>query len=61
MKPLLIEHRVARWWNLKPWEYRSLEQSQQAELHAIYDAEKEIEQYYDGEYARRADQAASKK
>jgi hypothetical protein len=44
---------VARWWNLKPWEFRTLDKERQAELHAVYKVESEIEYYYASEQARK--------
>lgn len=37
---------VARWWNLKPWEYRALLPEYTAELRAAYDVHRLIERYY---------------
>jgi len=38
--------RVARYWNLKPWEFRELKPRESGELCAVYDIDKEIESYY---------------
>jgi hypothetical protein len=56
----IVEARVAKWWNLKPWEFRTLERDQRAELHAIYSVEMEIETYYNSESLRRADSIMAK-
>lgn len=35
-----------------PWEFRNLTNVEQAELHAIFDVEKKIEQYVDSEQSK---------
>lgn len=40
---------------MKPWEFRNLDNEQQAELHAAYDAQQMIEMYYNSEKARMMD------
>jgi hypothetical protein len=47
----------ARFWNMKPWELRSLDPLQIAELLAAYCVDGEIEGYYNSEQARRMDRA----
>jgi len=49
------EARIAKWWDLKPWEFRALDREQRAELHAIYSVEMEIESYYASETIRRSE------
>ena len=52
----IIEGRVARFWGMKPWEFRTLEPEKQAELHALYDLENEIEGYYASETMKKTKQ-----
>lgn len=51
----LAEARVAKYWDMKPWEFRQLPNDQQGELHAIYDVEQEVEGYYHGESMKKSD------
>jgi hypothetical protein len=56
--PKINEARLAKWWDLKPWEFRALDREQRAELHAIYSVEMEIESYYASESIRRSEAPA---
>jgi len=47
--------RVARHWNVFPWDLREMTSEQKAELYAMYDVENEIEAYYAIENKRMAD------
>jgi hypothetical protein len=53
--PAIEIGRVARFWNLKPWEFRSLTPENKAELHALYTLEMEIEGYFESEKAKKID------
>ena len=47
-----LEAKVCHHWNLKPWEFRSLEPVQKGELFAIWMVEKECEEYFHDETMR---------
>lgn len=49
----LIDLRVARFWGLKPWEFRALTPERSAELAAAYQVEMDIESYYSSEQMKR--------
>lgn len=44
--------RVARYWSMTPRKFRTLDKEEQAELHAIYAVEMEIEHYNSSEQAK---------
>lgn len=48
--------RVARFWNMTLNQFRMLDGDEQAELHAVYVIEQQIEMYYSSEQAKRADE-----
>lgn len=52
MKTDYEANEVARFWNLLPWQFRTLSNDQQAELHAHRSVHTLIENYYDSEKAR---------
>ncbi len=45
-------NRVARYWSKTPREFRTLDKESQAEMHATYTVEMEIEHYYSSEQSR---------
>ncbi len=51
----LLENLVAKHWDLKPWDFRSLSRDHRAELVATYIADKKTTSYYDSERARMMD------
>lgn len=50
-----VENEAANYWRILPWEFRSLENHQQAELLAHYTVKKKIEYFYANEQLRRSD------
>ena len=65
-KPLTHKHaymeaQAARHWFLKPWEFRSLEPKEKAELLALFMVERECEHYYHEESMRLADKERDNK
>ena len=50
-----VQAEVARFWSMKPWEFRVLDIDQKAELHATYKIKQEIDLYYSSERARKMD------
>lgn len=52
--------RVARYWSMKPRQFRALPPDEAAELHAIWRVEREIEAYESSESMKRIDEKTSK-
>ena len=50
---------VSHWWRMLPRQFRALDRDDQAELHALYDVQREIENYYNSEHLKRADKPAA--
>lgn len=52
----MIENRVAKYWNIMPWDFRGLSRDHKAELVATYLTDNQISAYYNSERMRKFDQ-----
>lgn len=53
----MTENQVARFWGMKPWEFRCLSRDRKAELVATYMVDHQITGYYNSEQSKKMEAA----